>query len=449
MSEIIKIKKGLDIKLKGKAVEDVIDVHPEGVYAIKPTDFVNIIPKLLVAEGEEVKVGSPLFYSKQDPSIRFCSPVSGTVKEVVRGDKRKLLEIQIQSDGKLTPIDKKQFSKETTKGEIIEALLESGYWPAIRQRPFHIIANPKQSPKAIFISGFDSSPLAPNYELIFQSRIEDIQEGINILSKLSDGKINFSIHNILNGENSIFKKLKNIDLHTFSGPHPSGNIGTQIHHINPINKGDVVWTLNLADLANIGSYFLTGEATFKKTIALAGSDAINPKYFNIISGISFSSLSKIEDESKTRIISGNVLTGTHISKNGFLCFYDNLITLIPEGDYYEFFGWAMPGFKKFSISRTFWSWLVPNREYNLDTNMHGELRNFVVTGQYEKVFPWDIMPQQLIKSMIVKDYDLMEKLGIYEIAEEDFALCEVVCTSKIELQDIVRQGINEFMTEMI
>lgn len=449
MSEIIKIKKGLDIKLKGKAVEDVIGVHPEGVYAIKPTDFVNIIPKLLVTEGEVVKVGSPLYFSKQDPSIRFCSPVSGTVKEVVRGDKRKLLEIQIQSDGKLTPLVKKQFSNEITKEEIIETLLETGYWPAIRQRPFHIIANPKQSPKAIYISGFDSSPLAPNYELIFQSRIEDIQKGINILSKLIDGKINFSIHNILNGENSIFKKLNNIDLHIFSGPHPSGNIGTQIHHIKPINKGDVVWTINLADLANIGSYFLTGEATFKKTIALAGSDAINPKYFNIISGISFSSLSKIEDESKTRIISGNVLTGSQIFQNGFLGFYDNLITLIPEGDYYEFFGWAMPGFKKFSISRTFWSWLVPNREYSLDTNMHGELRNFVVTGQYEKVFPWDIMPQQLIKSMIVKDYDLMEKLGIYEIAEEDFALCEVVCTSKIELQGIVRQGINEFMTEMI
>ncbi len=449
MPETIKIKKGLDIKLKGKATDELHTVSPFGLYAIKPTDFINIIPKLLVSENDEVVVGTPLFYAKHDTRIQFCSPVSGKVKEVFRGDKRKLMEIVIESDGKLTSLAKKQFSDNFSKDEIIETLLANGYWPAIRQRPFHIIANPDIMPKAIFISGFDSSPLAANFEFIFSKRMAEIQKGINVLSKLTEGKIHFSIHNELNGDNSIFKKLLNVEMHTFSGPHPSGNIGTQIHHIDPINKGEIVWTINLADVANIGKYFTTGELSFEKTIAVCGSEVENPKYYNVISGVSLNSIQPINKDVKVRNISGNVLTGTQISETGFLGFYENMFTLIPEGYYYEFFGWITPGFNKFSLSRSFFSWLTPKREYTLDTNYHGELRNFVVTGQYEKVFPWDILPQQLLKAMLIKDYDLMEKLGILEVAEEDFALCEFVCTSKIELQEIVRNSINDFIKEMV
>lgn len=448
MPEIIKIKKGLNLRLKGKAQEEVLDLGVNGFFAIKPTDFTNITPKLLVNEMDEVYTGTPLFYSKADSRIKFCSPVSGKVKEIIRGEKRKLLEIIIESDGKLNPIDKKNFSEPLHPEDILQNLLEKGYWAAIRQRPFNIVANPDEKPKAIFISGFDSSPLAPNYEFIFTGRIKEIQKGIDVLKTYTNTTIHFSLHQTLNGENSIFKSLQNVELHTFSGPHPSGNIGTQIHHIDPINKGDIIWTINLADIANIGEFYLTGEPCYKKTIAVAGSETETAKYFNLISGASIKSFSKNID-SNTRIISGNVLTGTNVGMNGYLGYYENMVTIIPEGDYYEFFGWMMPGFNKLSLSRTFWSWLTPNKEYNVDTNYHGELRNFVVTGQYEKVFPWDIMPQQLIKSMIVKDYDLMEKLGILEVAEEDFALCEFVCTSKIELQEIVRQSINDYIKEMV
>ncbi|NCA79871.1 MAG: hypothetical protein EOM76_06765 [Sphingobacteriia bacterium] len=269
------------------------------------------------------------------------------------------------------------------------------------------------------------------------------------MAKLTDGKIHFSIHHELNGENSIFKSLKNIEIHTLSGPHPSGNVGTQIHHIDPVNKGETVWHIQLSDLANIGHFFATGEVKYEKMIALCGSEIENPMYFKVVSGVSIAKLAKANPEVFTRFISGNVLTGSQISENGFLGFYDQQFTMIPEGDYFEFFGWMMPGLNKFSLSKTFFSWLTPKREYVLDTNYHGELRNFVVTGQYEKVFPWDIMPQQLIKSMIIKDFDMMEKLGILEIAEEDFALCEYVCTSKMELQEIVRNSINDYMKEMI
>lgn len=448
MPEIIKIKRGLDIKLKGKASCEVLSVDNSGLFAIRPVDFPNVIAKLLVKEGDLVKVGSPIFYSKNDEQIKFCSPVSGTIKEIVRGDKRKLLEITIESDNlmeKVAPIDVSNLNAEFIQKE----LMEKGYWPAIRQRPFHIIANPAEKPKAIFISGFDSAPLAPDYEFVFAKGISEIQKGIDIIAKLTEGKVHFSTHQVLNGKDSIFTNLKNVEMHTFSGPHPSSNIGTQIHHIDPVNKGEAVWYINLSDVANIGHFFTSGEVKYEKTIAVCGSEVENPRYYKVTSGFSLAKITKPNPEVLTRMISGNVLTGSQISENGFLGYYDSQFTLIPEGDYYEFFGWIMPGFNKLSVSKTFFSWLTPQKKYTLDTNYHGELRNFVVTGEYEKVFPWDIMPQQLIKSMIIKDFDMMEKLGILEIAEEDFALCEFICTSKMELQEIIRNSITEYMKEMI
>ncbi len=315
----------------------------------------------------------------------------------------------------------------------------------IRQRPYHIIANPDTKPKSVFISGFDSNPLAPDYDFIFANKIDNLQIGIDVLKKLTNVKIFLNLKN----QNSPLNNLKNVEINYFSGPHPSGNIGVHIHNLDPINKGEIVWIVNLQDLIAIGSLFANGKIDFSRTIALTGSEVVNPQYYNITLG---ESIENITNENTTnvekRFISGNVLNGTKIENNGYLGFYDSQITVIPEGNYYEFMGWASPGIDKFSLSRTFFSWLFSKKHYSLDTNYHGELRNFVVTGQYEKVFPMAILPVQLLKSIIIKDIDLMEKLGIYEVAEEDFALCEFVCTSKIEAQQIVRQGIELMQKEM-
>ncbi|MGI6320018.1 MAG: Na(+)-translocating NADH-quinone reductase subunit A [Bacteroidales bacterium] len=451
MTKTVKIKKGLDIKLKGKSRKDIGDIAVKSgdLYAIKPIDFAGVIPKLLVKEEESVKKGTPLFYSKSNPEIVFCSPVSGSVKAVVRGEKRLLLEVVIEADGAQESVDLENIGDAMKKEEFKNLLLKYGFWPAIRQRPFNIIAHPEDSPKAIFISGFDSAPLAPDFEYVFKNRIELIQKAIDSIAMLTDGKVYLSLHKKHNGENSIFKTLKNVEINYFEGPHPSGNIGTQIHHLDPINIGETAWFISLFDLLNIGRLLEEKKLSYDKVITLSGAEFKDPKYYNACSGVSLWSIEQFENAQSVRTISGNVLSGRQISDKGFLGFYDYSFTAIPEGDYYEFMGWIMPGFKKFSVSRTFFSWLTPKREYNLDTNMHGELRNFVVTGQYEKVFPWDIMPQQLIKAMMVRDYDMMQNLGILEVAEEDFALCEVICTSKNELQDIVRNSITDYIKEMV
>lgn len=443
MPKKITIKKGLDIPLKGMAIHQIED-SKSSLFSIKPTDFIGVSPKLLVKIGDVVHVGSPLFYSKSNELIKFTSPVSGSILDIKRGEKRVIQEIIIKKEG-----SNKQFealspawdSKETA----ISSLLESGLWPMIRQRPYHIIANPGDSPKAIFISGFDSSPLAPDYEYLTKDKTDAIQVAINVISKFTTGQIYLSLRD----ETSHLNKLANLNINYFKGPHPSGNVGTQIHHINPINKGETVWTINLLDLIILGNYISTGILDFSKTIALSGPSVKEPKYYQITAGESIESIvSNNLNDDNSRFISGNVLTGTKIDKSGFLSFYDHQLTVIPEGDYYEFMGWIAPGFDKYSLSRTFFSWLTPKKKYTLDTNYHGELRNFVVTGQYEKVFPWDIMPVQLLKAIIIKDIEMMENLGIYEVAEEDFALCEYVCTSKIESQQLIRTGIELIQKEM-
>jgi len=445
MPKTIKIRKGLDIRLKGTA-EKTVNQCNSTKYAIKPTDFIGIIPKLLVKENDIVQAGTPLFYSKADERIKFVSPVSGTISEIVRGEKRLLTEIRIESDNKNSKVnfgvsDISNLNAE----EVTEKLIQSGLWSMIRQRPYHIIANPDTKPKSVFISGFDSNPLAPDYDFIFANKIDNLQIGIDVLKKLTNVKIFLNLKN----QNSPLNNLKNVEINYFSGPHPSGNIGVHIHNLDPINKGEIVWIVNLQDLIAIGSLFANGKIDFSRTIALTGSEVVNPQYYNITLG---ESIENITNENTTnvekRFISGNVLNGTKIENNGYLGFYDSQITVIPEGNYYEFMGWASPGIDKFSLSRTFFSWLFSKKHYSLDTNYHGELRNFVVTGQYEKVFPMAILPVQLLKSIIIKDIDLMEKLGIYEVAEEDFALCEFVCTSKIEAQQIVRQGIELMQKEM-
>lgn len=443
MPKKITIKKGLDIPIKGMAIHQIED-SKSSLFSIKPTDFIGVSPKLLVKIGDNVHVGSPLFYSKSNELIKFTSPISGSILDIKRGEKRVIQEIIIKKEGsnrQFESLSPAWNSKETT----ISSLLESGLWPMIRQRPYHTIANPEDSPKAIFISGFDSSPLAPDYEYLTKDKTDVIQTAINGISKFTTGPIYLSLRD----ETSHLNSLTNVNINYFKGPHPSGNVGTQIHHIDPINKGETVWTVNLLDLIILGNYISTGILDFSKTIAVSGPSVKEPKYYQMTAGESIESIvtNNLHDDN-SRFISGNVLTGTRIDKSGFLSFYDHQLTVIPEGDYYEFMGWIAPGFDKYSLSRTFFSWLTPKKKYTLDTNYHGELRNFVVTGQYEKVFPWDIMPVQLLKAIIIKDIELMENLGIYEVAEEDFALCEYVCTSKIESQQLIRTGIELIQKEM-
>ncbi len=444
MAKVIKIKQGLDIKLKGKAECAVRVVNAEH-YAIQPIDFHYVLPKLLVQEGEMVKAGTPLFHDKHDERIKFVSPVSGTVETIRRGEKRRLEAIVIRSDGKKDAIDF-DVDRPLDKENIKQVLLGSGLWPTIRQRPYSCIANPDDMPKAFFISGFDTSPLAPDMDFIASHFPDSLQKGLDVLSVLTDGKVHLSLHAEKTKSEPLLK-AKNVSLHWFSGPHPAGNIGTQINKIAPINKGETVWFCALQDVINIGRLFLSGRPDFTRLYALAGTGFVNPHYVRTELGASIREMTDGQCcNPNYRLISGNVLTGIKSEADGFIGFYHNMLTAIPEGNHREeMLGWMWPGFKKFSFSRTFPSAFVPNDlqpAFELDTNMHGEKRPFVVTGAFEKVFPFDIYPMQLIKACIVGDIDLMENLGIYEVDEEDFALCEFIDTSKNDIQAIIRQGLD-------
>ncbi len=449
MSEIIKIKRGLDIKLQGEAQKSVIKADSSGLYGIKPTDFIGLIPKLNVKAGDEVKIGSPLFSDKNRLEVKFVSPVSGKVVDVSRGDKRKVLAIIVESDGKNEYV---KFESSDPVGlsreKITETLLESGVWPFLRQRPYNTIANPQHSPKSIFISGFDSSPLAPDLDFLMKDLEKEFQTGINALKKLTDGKIHLGLPAGA-AACAAFTKASNVEVHYFKGPHPAGNVGIHIHHVDPINKGDIIWTISPPDVAAIGKLFLEGVYSNTLTIAIAGSEVSKPAYYQIIRGAAISNLTKENViTSNVRYISGNVLSGTRIGKDDFIGFYDKLLSVIPEGNYFDFLGWALPGFGKYSTSRTFFSWLNPSKKYTLDTNLKGGERAYVMTGQYEKVLPMDIFPVQLIKAVLSENIDRMEQLGIYEVVEEDLALCEFVCTSKIEVQEILRNGLELMRKEM-
>ena len=449
MSKVIKLKKGLDIKLNGEAEKVVQPAGHISSCALKPTDFRALTPKLAVKAGDEVKAGDVLFTDKAHPEIKFTTPVSGIVDTINRGERRKVLEVVVKADAetKYRDFGKADVSK-LNRDEVINRLLDSGSWPFILQRPYDIIADPALTPKAIFVSAFDSAPLAPDYDLILKGQEKDLQTGIDCLKKLCNKNVNLNLRTNTSGT-SVFTKLQNVDINYFEGPHPSGNAGIQIHHLNPVNKGEQVWTANVQDVAIIGRLFNEGHFDARKTVALTGSEVSKPLYYQSVLGASIESLvaGKLKNEVGQRIISGNVLTGTKVEPTGFLGFYDNQITVIPEGDHYEFMGWADPGFNKFSASKLFPSFLCPKKHYTLDTNYHGERRAFVVSGQYEKVFPMDIYPVYLLKAILAQDIDQMEQLGIYEVAPEDMALCEFVCTSKTPVQEIVNQGIELMMKE--
>jgi len=449
MSKTITIKKGLNINLVGEAAKTITVVEAE-MFAIKPSDFHGVFPKILVNEGDTVKVGTQLFFDKYRENIKFTSPVSGKITELRRGAKRVLLEIKIQSDSTNDFVDfGKSDPNNLNRGQIVERLLESGVWPMIRQRPYNVIANPDHNPKSIFISGFDSAPLAPDYNLIVEGQNAAFQTGIDALKKLTDGKIHLNLQQGVSSS-TVFTQCKNVEINYFNGLHPAGNVGVQINKLSPINKGDIIWHVRPSEVLTIGKLFLEGRFNAERIIALTGSEVIKPHYVKTKIGAMARILTQNNVASgKLRYISGNPLSGIKIDREGYLGYYDSQMTILPEGDYSEFFGWALPGFGKYSFSRTFLSWLGSGKKkYRLDTNIHGGHRAFVITGQYEKVFPFDIYPMQLLKAIMAKNIDQMENLGIYEVVEEDFALCEFIDTSKTEMQAIVREGLDFLRKEM-
>lgn len=471
----IKISKGLDIPLQGVAEPVLTDARHIRTYALHPSDFVGLTPKLLVAEGDSVQAGSPLLCDKNDPRILFPSPIKGLVKSVLRGEKRRLLAVIVECSDHPQPLSE---SSSTASPISRETLLSAGLWPLLRQRPFGTIANPDNDPKAVFISCFDSAPLAPDVDYLLHGREEDFVAGLRTLAQLTSApihlgfkyqksKLESAVNALLKLQGSQFK------IHHFMGPHPAGNVGTHIACIDPINKGEAVWTIGPQEVAILGHWALTGEYRPERVVSFAGPSAKHPQYYRLLAGANVSSLITAQqfnpiyphfadnecpqDTPQTRYISGNVLTGTTLDHDGFLHFYDSLISAIPEGNYYDFMGWLMPGLRKFSFSRTFLSGLLhpllsllpisPSTKSDIqntlqfDTNRHGDVRPFVLTGSFERVFPFDIYPLQLIKAAIIGDIELMENLGIYEVEPEDFALCEFIDASKTEIQSIIRNAL--------
>lgn len=438
MNHTIRIKKGLDIPLSGDAERFVVDMRGEERYAVKPPDVVGFTPRLLVAEGDEVAAGQPLVENKSDARITLPSPVSGKVQAIVRGEKRKLMEI-IVAAGK---------SGASAASAAAALSPEAPVWWMIKERPFGAIANPDHKPKGIFVSMRDTNPLAPDLAFALKGREHEFEAGIAALGQLAE------VHTV----------------HA-EGPHPAGNVGTQIAAISPLNKGEYVWTVNAQDVATIGHWCLTGEYRPERVIAVGGPTAKCPKYYRVLCGTSIQRIAEVQlmnpgypalqgepQHEGTRIVSGSVLSGTRIDADGFLGMYDQQLTFIAEGDQYEFMGWLMPGLDKFSFSKTFLSGLMApfkmleplmpvKPTYSFNTNLHGSVRPFLFTGSFERVFPFDIYPLQLIKACIVGDIELQEQLGIYEVEPEDFALCEFIDPSKTEIQTIIREALEVLRKE--
>ena len=448
MTSVIKIKKGLDINLKGKASEVLLQGGPSATYALVPDSYNGIVPKVVAKVGDKVKAGSVLFVDKNRPQIKFVSPVSGEVAAVNRGEKRKVLSVVVKPD---TQVVYEEFEKKNVASmkadEVKASLLAAGMWPFIKQRPYDIVADPAESPRDIFVSAFYSAPLAPNFDFILKGQEADFQAGLSALAKMTAGKVYVGVR-----KGSAAAKVSGVEVVEVEGPHPAANVGVQINNIKPVNKGEVVWTVNPDDVIIMGRLFNKGVADFSRLVVLTGSETTERGYIKTIAGCTIESLvaGKIMDNGHIRVISGNVLTGSKVGKEDYLRAYDNQVTVIPEGDDNdEFFGWAVPGFNKYSTSHSYLTWLIGrNKEYVLDARIKGGRRAMIMSNEYDKVFPMDILPEYLIKAILAFDIDKMENLGIYEVAPEDFALCEFVDTSKMELQKIVRDGLNLLYKEM-
>ena len=448
MSKDIRIQKDLDIKLVGEAEKTIENAIVSNFYYIRPEDFHSIIPKLVAKEGTRVKAGETLFYNKDNEAMKFVSPVSGEVTEVQRGPRRRIDAIKITADKEQTYLDHGKFDMSADADKLKAHLLASGCWAFIKQRPYDVVANADSTPKGIFISGYASAPLAADLDYTLAGKEAELQAAVTALSKLTEGQVHVSV----GSNNSPLAGLNDVTVHKVSGPHPSGNVGTLINKVDPINKGEVVWTINAQDLVIIGELLLTGKFNAERVVALAGSSVKKPRYFRTKIGSEVATMvydNGVDKDGNDRIISGNVLTGKKVAPDGALDYYSNVITVIPEGDDYEFFGWNKPVFNKISTSRALtFSWLNPKKKYDLDTNTNGEHRAFVVTGSYEEVFPLDIYPMQILKACMYSDLDEMEALGMYEVAPEDFALTEFICVSKQPHQKIIREGLDLMLKEI-
>ncbi len=449
----IKLKRGYNIQLRGEADKEKIELPYPDMIAIKPGDFTGIKPKLSVDAGDAVKIGSPLFYHKDDERIKFTSTVSGKVLDIVRGERRAIQAVVVQSDGKKDSEKIDIPGGKLSRDKIIEILLKSGLFPYFIQRPFAKIASPDDTPRDIFISTMNTAPLAADWSFIVKGEEGIFQAGLDVIKELTSGKVHLTIDGERKDVSDAFKNAKGVEIHKFSGPHPAGNAGVHIHHISPVrNRNDIVWTCSVQAVLLIGRLFKTGRLSPEITVAVAGSMAMSRKYFKTILGTSASSCNCTSDmhleEYRTdygnvRYISGNVLTGKKIEHDGFVGFYDNLVTIIPEREKWEFLGWLRPGFDKASFYRTFLSkFLGSGYKFIQTTAVSGGERPFIVTGSFEEVLPMDIYPVFLMKSIIIEDIEEMEGLGIYELAEEDVALCEYIDPSKNNFQEILRKGLD-------
>lgn len=457
MVKKVKLKQGLDIAIEGHAAKLTGSCMQPDVYAIVPDHFAGITPKIDVKEGQKVKAGDPIFHDKTFVEMNFTAPVSGEILGINRGERRKVLSITIKADAKTEYAKFETDNLSTMNGDEVKSmLLKSGLWSLIKQRPYDVIANPTKAPKAIFISAFDSAPLAPDYEFILKGKAAELQSGINALAKVA--KVHLGLKA---GSKAIdFRMLQNVELTEFKGAHPAGNVGVQIHHTNAVNKGETVWCINIQDVAIIGRLFTKGIVDMHKMIALTGPAVREPQYYNYIYGASIANIVRgnVYKEIPLRYIAGNVLSGIQISTDEILSPYTNQITVIDDGsETHELVGWAMPRFNKFSVSKTYFNWLfdnkiykmlMPAKKYEFDARLLGGRRAIIMSGEYDRVLPMDIYTEYLIKAMVAGNIDKMEQLGAYEIAPEDVALCEFVCTSKMPLQAIVRKALDNMKNEL-
>ncbi len=452
MSEIIRLRKGLDIRLLGKPEKKVVETRAAKSYALCPDNFTGVTPKLVVKEQQKVKAGEVLFIDKNHPEVKFVSPVSGEVSAINRGARRKVLSVVVTPDAKQEYVEFSVKSVQSLSGrDVLSALLESGLFGFFRQRPYDVIASPYDSPRGIFVSAFDSKPLAPDFEFVLQGNELDFQTGLSALSKIAPTSLGISFKQSAKA----LTEAKNVDVYVFKGADPAGNVGVQINHIKPVNKGEIVWTVDPEVVIFIGRLFNSGKVDMTRLIAIGGSKVNEPAYCKALIGAEIESLlaGRVSDVLSSRIINGNVLTGVKTDMQGYLGAFSNMVTVIPEGnDVNEFMGWIMPRFGTYSVSRTFFSWLsclfCPKKAYDIDARIKGSERHMIMSGEYDSVFPMDIYPEYLIKAIITGNIDKMEAYGIYEVAPEDFALCEFVDSSKLELQRIVREGLDNLRAEM-
>ena len=426
MANVIKLRKGLDINLKGKAAEELVTVKEPGFYALVPDDFPGVTPKVVVKEQEYVMAGGPLFIDKNHPEVKFVSPVSGVVTSVERGARRKVMNIVVEAAAEQ---DYEEFGKQDVArmnaDRVKELLLQSGMFAFIKQRPYDVIADPAVAPRAIFVSAFDSNPLAPEFEFALKGEEANFQTGLDALAKIAKTYLGISVKQ----KSAALTQAKNVTITAFDGPNPAGNVGVQINRVAPIVKGETVWTIDPQAVIFIGRLMNTGRVDVTRTVAVTGSEVLKPAYTKLRVGALLTSVfaGNVTKDKELRYISGNVLTGKQVSPNGFLGAFHSQVSVIPEGnDIHEMLGWIMPRFNQFSVNHSYFSWLLGKKEYTIDARIKGGERHMIMSGEYDKVFPMDILPEFLIKAIIAGDIDRMEALGIYEVAPEDFALCEFV-----------------------